>query len=102
MHEGTDVFAERGTPVLAPTAGRVKITNGSVGGLSVKVVQPDGTYWYLAHLEAVADGIEEGTEVVAGQVVGTVGDSGNAKGGAPHVHVEVHPRRRPARSEAPA
>ena len=91
VHEGTDVFADRGTPVLAPTAGRVRTTHGAVGGLSVHVVQPDGTYWYLAHLDAIADGISDGTEVVAGQVVGTVGDSGNAAGGAPHVHVEVHP-----------
>ena len=91
VHEGTDVFAERGTPVLAPTAGTVRTSNGSIGGLAVRVTQPDGTFWYLSHLDAIADGIEDGVQVAAGQVVGTVGDSGNAKGGAPHVHVEVHP-----------
>lgn len=88
-HEGTDVFAERGTPVTSPTAGLVDVSNGLVGGLSVKVTQLDGTFWYLAHLDTIT--VADGDSVVPGDVVGTVGDSGNAKGGAPHVHVEVHP-----------
>jgi murein DD-endopeptidase MepM/ murein hydrolase activator NlpD len=88
-HEGTDVFANRGTEVISPTAGLVDVSEGSVGGLAVKVTQLDGTYWYLAHLETAT--VADGDSVVPGDVVGTVGDSGNAKGGAPHVHVEVHP-----------
>ena len=88
-HEGTDVFARRGTKVLSPTAGTARVSKGSIGGLAVRVTQPDGTYWYLAHLDTAT--VEDGEEVVAGQVVGTVGDTGNAKGGAPHVHIEVHP-----------
>jgi len=88
-HEGTDVFAERGTPVTSPAAGTVTLRHGSVGGLAVRVTQPDGTYWYLSHLDTVT--VDDGASVVPGDVVGTVGDSGNAKGGAPHVHVEVHP-----------
>jgi murein DD-endopeptidase MepM/ murein hydrolase activator NlpD len=89
VHEGTDVFAVRGTPVLSPAAGTARISRGEVGGLAVKVVQRDGTYWYLAHLAGVT--VADGDRVVPGSAVGTVGDSGNAKGGAPHVHVEVHP-----------
>lgn len=91
LHEGTDIFAAHGTPVRAPVDGVTKVTNGGLGGLAVYVVQPDGTYWYLAHLAAVAEGIANGTAVKTGQVVGFVGDSGNARGGPPHVHFEVHP-----------
>jgi murein DD-endopeptidase MepM/ murein hydrolase activator NlpD len=89
LHEGTDVFADRGTPVLSPAAGIARVSSGAVGGLAVTVTQPDGTYWYLAHLDATL--VETGTAVVPGTVVGTVGDTGNARGGAPHVHLEVHP-----------
>ena len=88
-HEGTDVFAARGTPVLSPTAGRADVSRGTVGGLAVKVIQPDGTYWYLAHLEDAT--VADGERVQPGTVVGTVGASGNARGGPPHVHIEVHP-----------
>lgn len=91
LHEGTDIFAAHGTPVRAPVDGSVKITNGGLGGLSVYVVQPDGTYWYLTHLAAIADGLVNGTKVKTGQVVGFVGSTGNAAGGPPHLHFEVHP-----------
>lgn len=89
LHEGTDVFARRGTPVRSPAAGTVRVSSSGTGGRAVKVVQDDGTYWYLAHLQAVH--VATGDEVGVGATVGSVGDSGNAKGGAPHVHVEVHP-----------
>ena len=91
LHQGTDIFAAHGTPVRAPVDGTVKITNGGLGGLSVYVVQADGTYWYLTHLAATAEGLENGSSVTTGQVVGFVGASGNAAGGAPHLHFEVHP-----------
>jgi murein DD-endopeptidase MepM/ murein hydrolase activator NlpD len=85
VHQGTDVFAARGTVVQSPAIGTVRVSNGSVGGLAVKVVQDDGTYWYLAHLdEATAT---DGQRVGLGDPVGLVGDTGNAAGGAPHVHV---------------
>jgi hypothetical protein len=91
LHEGTDIFAARGTPVRAPVDGTVKIHNGGLGGLSVYVVQPDGTYWYMAHLEATREGLVEGAAVKTGDVVGFVGDTGNARGGPTHVHFEIHP-----------
>jgi hypothetical protein len=96
LHQGTDIFAAYGTPVRAPVDGRVRVTNGGLGGLSVYVVQPDGTYWYLTHLSGIADGIAEGVNVTTGQVVGFVGQSGNARGTPPHLHFEVHPRGGPA------
>ncbi|MGK2957595.1 MAG: M23 family metallopeptidase [Acidimicrobiales bacterium] len=91
LHQGTDIFASFNTPVRSPANGHVRISNGGLGGLAVYVVEPNGTYWYLAHLAGLAPGIVEGTPVAVGQTVGFVGDSGNAKGGMPHVHIEIHP-----------
>ncbi|HET7652527.1 MAG TPA: M23 family metallopeptidase [Acidimicrobiales bacterium] len=95
LHVGTDIFAAYGTPIRAPVDGRVRISNGKVGGLAVYVYMPDGTYFYMAHMSALADGLTEGEHVKTGDVVGFVGDSGNAKGGAPHCHFEIHPRGGP-------
>ena len=92
LHQGLDIFAPYGTPVRAPVDGFVRIKNGGLGGLSVYVVQPDKTYWYLTHLSCIADGLQEGAQVSTGQVVGCVGDSGNARGGLPHLHFEIHPK----------
>jgi hypothetical protein len=80
-----------GTPVRAPANGTARIRNGGLGGLSVYVVEPNGTYYYLAHLAGTAPDLVDGATVGTGQVVGFVGDSGNARGGVPHVHFEVHP-----------
>lgn len=96
LHQGTDVFAEHGTPVRAPASGAVTIANGGLGGLSVRVTEPDGTYWYLAHLSAVADGLAAGASVEVGDVVGYVGNSGNARTTPAHLHLEVHPGGGPA------
>ena len=92
LHVGTDIFAAHGTPVRAPVDGRIRISNGRVGGLAVYVTMKDGTYFYMAHLSGLAPGLTEGQTVRTGDVVGYVGDSGNARGGKPHVHLEIHPR----------
>jgi murein DD-endopeptidase MepM/ murein hydrolase activator NlpD/plastocyanin len=91
LHQGTDIFAARGTPVRAPAAGTVRISDGGLGGLSVHVDEADGTYWYLTHLDGIAPGLTEGMAVVPGQTVGFVGSSGNARGGPPHLHLQLHP-----------
>lgn len=96
LHQGTDVFAAAGTPVRAPADGRVRLRDGGLGGTVVYVVEPDGTYYYLAHLQGRAEGLAEGDPVRAGQLVGYVGSSGNAGGGASHLHIEVHPDGGPA------
>lgn len=92
LHQGTDIFAASGTPVRAPVDGIVRISDGGLGGLAVYVTAADGTYFYLAHLAGTAPGLVEGATVATGDLVGYVGDSGNARGGLPHVHFEVHPR----------
>ncbi|HVM00194.1 MAG TPA: peptidoglycan DD-metalloendopeptidase family protein [Egibacteraceae bacterium] len=91
-HEGTDVFAERGTPIVAMADGvvqRVSRQDVGLGGLSVTYVV-DGHRIYNAHLDTVSDGLEVGDEVRAGQRIGTVGTSGNARGTPPHNHVGMY------------
>ncbi len=92
LHQGTDIFAARGTPVRAPFAGVVRFEDAGLGGKAAYVTQADGTYYYMAHLDGFARKLANGAAVKQGDVVGYVGDSGNAAGGATHVHFEVHPR----------
>jgi murein DD-endopeptidase MepM/ murein hydrolase activator NlpD len=94
FHLGCDVFAAMGTPLRAPVDGVATTSEDALGGLTVKVTMPDKTYFYLAHLSALVAGFANGMAVKTGDIVGYVGDSGNAKGGAPHVHVGVYPKGR--------
>ena len=91
FHLGTDVFAAHGTPVRAPVDGVAQSANGGLGGLTVKVYMADGTYFYLAHLSGLVEGFTQGMPVRTGDIVGYVGNSGNARGTSPHVHVGVYP-----------
>ena len=90
-HEAIDIMAPRGTPVLSVEAGRVaKLFNSKQGGLSVYVFDPTNTYcYYYAHLDRYADGLKEGQTVTRGQVIGTVGSTGNAAEDAPHLHFAI-------------
>ena len=90
VHLGVDMFAHRGTPVVAPTAGTVERGDNSVGGLSFRLWGDDGTYYYGAHLDSHAPATGH---VAAGTVVGYVGNTGNAIGTSPHLHFEIHPGR---------
>lgn len=91
-HQGTDIFAAFNAPVRSPANGIVTFADEGLGGKAAYVTEPDGTFYYMAHLNGFAPGVRHGSPVTIGQVVGFNGDSGNAKGGAPHVHFEVHPR----------
>ncbi|MDP9072390.1 MAG: M23 family metallopeptidase, partial [Actinomycetota bacterium] len=91
LHQGTDLFADMGTPVRSPTDGVVRLTDGGLGGISTYVIQADGTYFYMTHLAGRPPGLREGQAVRTGDIVGYVGNSGNAAGGPPHVHFEIHP-----------
>ena len=86
-HEGNDLFAPRGTPVLAPVGGTVVQSRGPIGGLQFRLDGADGHRYYGTHLDAAG----AGGQVRAGQVIGYVGTSGNAAGTRPHLHFEVHP-----------
>jgi murein DD-endopeptidase MepM/ murein hydrolase activator NlpD len=91
-HQGLDMFAPYGTPVAAPVDGVARISTNPLGGLTVRVVQPDGTYWYLAHLSGTAPGLVDAQPVTTGQIVGFVGTSGNAVGTPSHLHFGVYPQ----------
>ena len=89
-HEGIDIFAPRGTPVQSTTQGIVsKVGENTLGGRVVVVVGPGGAGHYYAHLEDYAD-ISRNDWVNAGDIIGYVGDSGNAKGTPPHVHYGIY------------
>jgi murein DD-endopeptidase MepM/ murein hydrolase activator NlpD len=92
LHQGTDIWAAQGTPIRAPDAGRLRYEDAGLGGLAAYITTADGTYYYLAHMAATAPGLTTGTNVAQGQIVGFVGDSGNARGGPAHCHFEIHPR----------
>ena len=92
QHQGNDVFSAFDTPVRAPADGIVRFEVGGLGGNALYVTLPDGTYYYMAHLNGFNRDVGSGAAVKQGQVLGYNGDSGNAKGGTPHVHFEVHPR----------
>lgn len=86
-HAGTDMFASRGTPVRAPVSGRIDIAEGRIGGKQFRLTTPSGLMMFGSHLDSFgATG-----QVSAGDVIGRVGDSGNARGSRPHLHFEIHP-----------
>lgn len=85
-HEGQDVFCDYGDPVLAPEAGTLNNSDGGLGGVTVRVVRPDGKYWYMAHLDAFNEEFSTGDSVEAGDVVGYCGNSGNAITTPTHTH----------------
>lgn len=91
-HQGNDIFAAFNTPVRAPFDGVVRFQSENLGGLAAYVTTPDGTYYYVCHLNAFAPDVASGTSVAQGRVIGLVGDTGDARGGAPHAHFEIHPR----------
>lgn len=90
-HEGVDIFAPRGTPVRAAAAGFIyRIDDLSLGGLSVTILGDGGVRYYYTHFEAVAEDLVEGQRVETGDLIGYVGNSGNAAGTPPHLHLGVY------------
>jgi murein DD-endopeptidase MepM/ murein hydrolase activator NlpD len=89
-HEGVDIFAPRGTPVLAASEGVVtKVGENRLGGKVVWVWNPSrGVRLYYAHLQDQL--VRPGTLVSAGEPLGTVGNTGNAKFTAPHLHFGMY------------
>ena len=89
-HEGIDIFAERGTPIQATTQGIVsKVGEDALGGRVVMIIGSGGARHYYAHLEEYAD-ISPNDWVNTGDIIGYVGDSGNAKGTPTHVHYGIY------------
>jgi murein DD-endopeptidase MepM/ murein hydrolase activator NlpD len=94
-HEGIDIFAPRGTPVLAATEGIVLRTgNNKLGGKVVWVLGPGHQRHYYAHLDRYAS-VYAGQRVQAGTILGYVGNTGNARGTPPHLHYGIYTRAGP-------
>ena len=91
LHEGQDVFAPRGTAVLAATDGIVyEVSDRFTGGRGVMLLGPGAVRTFYTHLESYAEGIREGMWIEARSIIGFVGDDGNAAGTPPHLHFGVY------------
>ena len=108
-HEGNDLLAAKRSIAVAAEPGKIKFwTTSSSAGCMLYLYGKSGTTYLYIHLNndvtkdddnrgkcvpgtAYAKGLKDGAHVVAGQSVGYVGDSGDAEGGDPHLHFEVHP-----------
>lgn len=90
-HEGIDIVAPFGTPVVA-AAGGVVIGNRptAIGGNVVWLMGAGRRMYYYAHLRELAPGMHMGRFVTAGEQIGTVGDTGNAVGTPPHLHFAIY------------
>ena len=91
IHEALDIMAPRGTPVVAVEDGTVaKLFKSVPGGLTIYQFDPASQLaYYYAHLDRYAPGLQEGSRVRRGQVIGYVGSTGNAPPNAPHLHFAV-------------
>ena len=89
-HQGVDIFAKPGTPVRSTTEGIViRVGQNQLGGNVVWVLGPARQTHYYAHLQDFG-GFEVGDRVVAGDIIGYVGDTGNARGTPHHLHYGVY------------
>ena len=91
LHQGQDIFAPAGTPVLSATSGIVvKIGIDRLGGNVVLVLGAGNRSYYYAHLSRYAEDLQVGDEVRPGTLLGYVGTTGNARGTPPHLHFAVY------------
>jgi murein DD-endopeptidase MepM/ murein hydrolase activator NlpD len=95
FHEGNDIIAEKGTPVLSATAGTVERVGWTFySGTRVGVRGTDGKYYFYAHLSAIRPGVRVGEAVRSGEVLGLVGNTGYGPPGRedefpPHLHFGI-------------
>lgn len=88
-HKGTDMFARYGDPVFAMESGTVSVRTGGLGGLTIWLTGDSGIAYYYAHLSRYD--VSSGQRVTQGQQIAGNGNSGNAEGTSPHVHLQIHP-----------
>ena len=100
-YAATDILAKAGCKFVAPISGVVdevnredrwrKPPNNGIdrGGLSVSIIGSDGVRYYGSHLKWIPKNIEPGLAVTVGQVLGSVGSTGSARGTAPHLHFGI-------------
>ena len=99
VHDAIDIPAARGTPVLAVADGTVlKLFASARGGTTLYELGTDGhTIYYYAHLDRYAAGTAEGKALRQGDVIGYVGNTGNAGAGNYHLHFEITTTNDPRR-----
>ena len=91
LHQGNDIFAPMGTPIVAMENGvLIRFDSEAVGGNSFYFAGDDGYSFYGAHLMSFAPGLHAGQRLAMGTLLGTVGNTGDAAGGAPHLHFQVY------------
>ncbi|HMK92113.1 MAG TPA: M23 family metallopeptidase [Thermoleophilia bacterium] len=91
-HQGDDIFAAYGSPIVAVQDGTITgISTTTIGGNNIHLTTGRGDYFYYAHLSRFATGLQIGQVVVAGQTIGYVGNTGDAITTPSHLHFEIHP-----------
>ncbi|MGD9696802.1 MAG: M23 family metallopeptidase [Thermoleophilia bacterium] len=94
-HEGNDLMSARGTTIVAvdnAVVERLTRTEKGLGGIYVWLKRADGVEYYYAHMNSIVDGLQEGQRVAAGDILGGVGNTGDARYGATHLHFEIRPK----------
>ena len=90
-HHGIDIFAPRGTPVIAAAAGRASVRENRLGGKVIFLRDPErGISLYYAHLDSQM--VSPGAQVQLGDTIGLVGNTGNARSTPPHLHFGIYRR----------
>jgi peptidoglycan hydrolase-like protein with peptidoglycan-binding domain len=90
-HEGEDIMAVKGTPIVSPTPAVVLRTGvGETEGNYVYTANPGGETFVYMHLDRIGEGVGSGLVLSQGSLIGYVGNTGNASGGAAHLHFEIH------------
>ena len=91
-HHGDDIFAPLGAPILACADGAIfSVGWNNVGGNRLWLRDGEGNEFYYAHLSAYSPAARNGNRVKAGEVIGFVGNTGDAEGTPYHLHFEIHP-----------
>jgi murein DD-endopeptidase MepM/ murein hydrolase activator NlpD len=91
-HHGDDIFGRLGQPLVAVADGTVfSVGWNKIGGNRLWILDGQGNQFYYAHLSAFSTAATNGAHVKAGQVVGFMGNTGDAEGTPVHLHFEVHP-----------
>ena len=85
------MFNARNTPLLAVVDGRVRFSSNSLGGRSTHIYSDNGVVYYYTHLERHPSDMKSGQRVKKGDIVGYLGNSGNARYTSPHLHFEIRP-----------
>ncbi|SKC41149.1 M23 family metallopeptidase [Maledivibacter halophilus] len=94
-HEGNDLIATMGTPIVSMTDGVItRLGWNEYGGKRIGITSNRGTYFYYAHMDRYEEGMKKGKKVKAGDVIGYIGDTGygpvGTKGKIPsHLHIQI-------------